>query len=32
MSAHESQPADCFICRKHRGEISVPGGAIYEDE
>ena len=24
-------PTDCFICRKHRGEISIPGGAIYED-
>ncbi len=23
---------DCFICRKHRGEIKLPGGAIYEDE
>jgi diadenosine tetraphosphate (Ap4A) HIT family hydrolase len=24
--------ANCFICRKHRGEIQVPGGAIYEDD
>ncbi|MBV9258477.1 MAG: HIT family protein [Ktedonobacteraceae bacterium] len=23
---------DCFICRKHRGEITIPGGAIYEDD
>jgi len=23
--------SDCFICRKHRGEVTVPGGAIYED-
>ena len=23
---------DCFICRKHRGEVSVPGGAIFEDD
>ncbi len=23
---------DCFVCRKHRGEISIPGGAIYEDD
>lgn len=23
---------DCFICRKHRGEIASPGGLIYEDE
>jgi diadenosine tetraphosphate (Ap4A) HIT family hydrolase len=26
------QSADCFICRKHRGDLSLPGGAIYEDE
>jgi histidine triad (HIT) family protein len=24
--------ADCFICRKHRGEFDVPGGAIVEDD
>lgn len=23
---------DCFICKKHKGELSVPGGCIYEDE
>lgn len=23
---------DCFICRKHRKEIHIPGGAIYEDD
>jgi diadenosine tetraphosphate (Ap4A) HIT family hydrolase len=23
---------DCFICRKHRGEIEIPGGVIYEDD
>jgi hypothetical protein len=23
---------DCFICRKHRGDIAVPGGAVYEDD
>jgi histidine triad (HIT) family protein len=22
----------CLVCRKHRGEIQVPGGAIYRDE
>ena len=22
---------NCFICAKHRGEVSIPGGAIYED-
>jgi len=32
MSAFEEQPTDCFICRKHRGEISIPGGAIHEDD
>jgi diadenosine tetraphosphate (Ap4A) HIT family hydrolase len=25
-------PDECFICRKHRGDIAVPGGAVYEDE
>jgi diadenosine tetraphosphate (Ap4A) HIT family hydrolase len=25
-------PADCLICRKHRGEFIVPGGAIYQDD
>ncbi len=29
MSTHE---AHCFICQKHKEEIKVPGGAIYEDE
>ncbi len=23
---------DCFVCQKHRGEIDVPGGVIYEDD
>lgn len=23
--------ANCFICRKHRGDIEIPGGPIYED-
>lgn len=23
---------DCFICRKQRGEVTIPGGAIYEDD
>lgn len=22
----------CFICRKHRGEIEIPGGTLFEDE
>jgi histidine triad (HIT) family protein len=25
------QTASCFICQKHRGDITLPGGAIYED-
>ena len=29
MSAEIGQ--DCLICRKHGGEVQVPGGAIYED-
>ena len=24
-------PTECFVCRKHRGEIAEPGGAIYDD-
>ncbi len=23
---------DCFICRKHNGQLAVSGGCIYEDE
>ncbi len=23
---------DCFVCRKHQGEIDVPGGIIYQDD
>ncbi len=23
---------DCLVCRKHRGEFTVPGGAIYEND
>ncbi len=23
---------DCFVCRKHRGELIMPGGVVYEDE
>jgi histidine triad (HIT) family protein len=32
MSTLEERPTDCFICRKHRGELFIPGGAIYEDD
>jgi histidine triad (HIT) family protein len=31
LNNYDSQAAECFICRKHRGEITIPGGAIYED-
>lgn len=30
MSKQKS--TECFVCRKHRGEILVPGGAIHEDD
>ena len=23
---------DCFVCQKHRGEVTIPGGAILEDQ
>lgn len=23
---------DCFICRKHRGQIEIPGGLLFEDD
>ena len=23
---------ECLVCRKHRGEVAVPGGFIYEDD
>jgi histidine triad (HIT) family protein len=32
MDANRQTPAGCFICRKHRGEITIPGGAVYENE
>jgi len=27
----EMDHPDCFICRKHRGMVAVPGGALFED-
>ncbi len=24
--------ADCFVCRKQRGEVEIPGGVIYRDD
>ena len=32
MSMDHRGPKDCIICRKHRGEYIVPGGAIYDDD
>jgi histidine triad (HIT) family protein len=23
---------DCYACKKHRGEVNVPGGAVYQDD
>lgn len=23
---------DCLVCRKHRGDVEVPGGIVFEDE
>jgi histidine triad (HIT) family protein len=28
----DAQSLDCFVCRKHRGEVTVPGGAILQDD
>ncbi len=27
-----SEQDDCFVCRKHRGQVTVPGGPIYADD
>ena len=32
MSTNDQVKLNCFICEKHKGNIIVPGGAIYEDE
>lgn len=32
MNRFEQQKRDCFICRKHRCEVAIPGGVIYEDD
>ncbi|MFV5174106.1 HIT family protein [Bacillus cereus] len=32
MSTNNQIEQNCFICEKHKGNIIVPGGAIYEDE
>jgi diadenosine tetraphosphate (Ap4A) HIT family hydrolase len=31
-AANDTGNPGCFICRKHRGEILLPGGAIAEDD
>lgn len=28
----QKKPEGCFVCRKHVGEISIPGGAVYEND
>ena len=32
MSMPKESLTECVICRKHRGEVLVPSGAIYEDD
>lgn len=32
MNTMNQPVAECFVCRKHRGAIVIPGGAIYEDD
>lgn len=32
MSSTQGSATGCFICRKHQGDVEVPGGAIYEDD
>jgi len=32
MNASSRELLECLVCRKHRGEFTVPGGAIYEDD
>lgn len=27
-----SSPAECLVCRKHRGAVTLLGGVIYEDD
>ena len=28
---NDSPSTECLVCRKHSGEVDVPGGVIYED-
>lgn len=34
MKTYEEQqnPDHCFICQKHQGKITIPGGIMFEDE
>ncbi len=32
MSEAAQSTASCLVCRKQRGDFTIPGGAIYEDE
>lgn len=27
-----TNPDDCVVCRKHKGEVAAPGGVIFENE
>jgi diadenosine tetraphosphate (Ap4A) HIT family hydrolase len=29
---NDTTTTDCLVCRKHRGEVAVPGGFIFEDD
>ena len=31
-AAYDVGVSDCFVCQKHRGEIAIPGGIVYEDD
>lgn len=28
----KTNPDDCVVCRKHKGEVAAPGGVIFENE
>ncbi|GCE12477.1 HIT family protein [Tengunoibacter tsumagoiensis] len=32
MKRQDSDAEACFICWKHRGDITLPGGVLYEDD
>ncbi len=32
MTSSEERITSCFLCRKHKGEIETPGGALFEDD